>query len=201
MRRTTSFPLFLNPFDVCFYSCFIIVLFRSGPSEPASIMVAQYPLGDERLADAKVESDMECLKSAIHAGRSLRSSYGIVPSVSFLLLVYLFFSLCVCLIISAGRFAFGGGATRTRKKSGCAPFCSEPALHPFLLKMKNGDIVFNQEWGFFVLVFLVSVRRVFVGSVFSVFDFFCLPAYYAGAMSPISDITRSHLAVLLNILH
>ena len=53
----------------------------SGPEEAISIMLAPYPLADERLVDAKAETDMEAVKAAIHAGRSLRSSYGILPSV------------------------------------------------------------------------------------------------------------------------
>lgn len=44
-------------------------------------MLAPYPLADERLADPKAETDMDAVKAAIHAGRSLRSSYGILPSV------------------------------------------------------------------------------------------------------------------------
>lgn len=64
---------------------FILLYFRdgfSGPKEAVSIMLAPYPLADERLVDAKAETDMEAVKAAIHAGRSLRSSYGILPSVS-----------------------------------------------------------------------------------------------------------------------
>ena len=52
-----------------------------GPEEAPSIMVAPYPLADERFANPQVETDMTAVKAAIHAGRSLRSSYGIVPSV------------------------------------------------------------------------------------------------------------------------
>eukprot|EP00904_Undaria_pinnatifida_P012931 jgi/Undpi1/8769/HiC_scaffold_25.g11231.m1 len=51
-----------------------------GPKEALSIMLAPYPLADERLADPKAETDMDAVKAAIHAGRSLRSSYGILPS-------------------------------------------------------------------------------------------------------------------------
>lgn len=51
-----------------------------GLSEAQSIMLAPYPLGDDRLEDRKAESNMDCIKSVIHAGRSLRSSYGILPS-------------------------------------------------------------------------------------------------------------------------
>lgn len=54
----------------------------TGPEEAASIMVAPYPLPDERFANPAAETDMTAVKAAIHAGRSLRSSYGIVPSVS-----------------------------------------------------------------------------------------------------------------------
>lgn len=46
-------------------------------------MLAPYPLGDDRLEDRKAESNMDCIKSVIHAGRSLRSSYGILPSVRY----------------------------------------------------------------------------------------------------------------------
>ncbi len=45
-------------------------------------MVAPYPLADERLANPQAETDMTAVKAAIHAGRSLRSSYSIPPSVS-----------------------------------------------------------------------------------------------------------------------
>ncbi|CAN0320228.1 unnamed protein product, partial [Hapterophycus canaliculatus] len=51
-----------------------------GPDEAKSIMVAPYPLADERFADPAAETDMVAVKAAIHAGRSLRSSYGILPS-------------------------------------------------------------------------------------------------------------------------
>lgn len=44
-------------------------------------MVAPYPQADERFANPAAETDMSAVKAAIHAGRSLRSSYGIVPSV------------------------------------------------------------------------------------------------------------------------
>lgn len=46
-------------------------------------MLAPYPKEDARFADPKAESDMEAVKAAIHAGRSLRSSYGILNSVSY----------------------------------------------------------------------------------------------------------------------
>lgn len=67
-------------------------------------MLAPYPLADERLADAKAETDMEAVKAAIHAGRSLRSSYGILPSVSrphrsALSRDFDFFSLVLCLSV------------------------------------------------------------------------------------------------------
>ncbi|CAM9853636.1 unnamed protein product [Ascophyllum nodosum] len=52
-----------------------------GPEEPETIMLAPYPQSDERLADTKAESDMEAVKGAIRAGRSLRASYGIPPAV------------------------------------------------------------------------------------------------------------------------
>eukprot|EP00903_Cladosiphon_okamuranus_P022267 g20474.t1 len=51
-----------------------------GPEEAPSIMVAPYPLADERFANPQAETNMTAVKAAIHAGRSLRSSYGIVPS-------------------------------------------------------------------------------------------------------------------------
>eukprot|EP00752_Nemacystus_decipiens_P005746 g5199.t1 len=51
-----------------------------GPEEAPSIMVAPYPLADERFSNPQAETDMTAVKAAIHAGRSLRSSYGIVPS-------------------------------------------------------------------------------------------------------------------------
>ncbi|CBN75348.1 Valine--tRNA ligase [Ectocarpus siliculosus] len=51
-----------------------------GPEEAPSIMVAPYPQADERFANPAAETDMSAVKAAIHAGRSLRSSYGIVPS-------------------------------------------------------------------------------------------------------------------------
>lgn len=54
----------------------------AGPEEAPSIMVAPYPLADERLANPQAETDMTAVKAAIHAGRSLRSSYSIPPSVS-----------------------------------------------------------------------------------------------------------------------
>lgn len=44
-------------------------------------MIAPYPLADERLDNPQAETDMTAVKAAIHAGRSLRSSYSIPPSV------------------------------------------------------------------------------------------------------------------------
>lgn len=62
------------------YGC-VCVCVLVGPEEAPSIMVAPYPLADERFANPEAETDMAAVKAAIHAGRSLRSSYGIVPSV------------------------------------------------------------------------------------------------------------------------
>lgn len=59
----------------------LLLWISSGSEEAESIMVAPYPRADERFEDPKAESDMEAVKAAIHAGRSLRSTYNIVPAV------------------------------------------------------------------------------------------------------------------------
>ena len=57
-------------------------------------MLAPYPQSDERLADTKAESDMEAVKGAIRAGRSLRASYGIPPAVTLSRLLQLVVFFC-----------------------------------------------------------------------------------------------------------
>lgn len=70
-------PVHVNPQRLLPPPCSLL----SGPEEPPSIMVAPYPQADERFANPAAETDMSAVKAAIHAGRSLRSSYGILPSV------------------------------------------------------------------------------------------------------------------------
>ncbi|CAM9633335.1 unnamed protein product, partial [Discosporangium mesarthrocarpum] len=52
-----------------------------GPDESPSIMLAPYPQADVTLDDPACESAMGTMKTLIHAGRSLRSTYNIKPSV------------------------------------------------------------------------------------------------------------------------